>query len=252
MNYQKNTHFYHLFSVFLILLIGLLPPTFKAKNKVLSISNTQGALLLTVLENYSLSSLQNSEEAAFHLCDISHRFIQDPNHRNRIQEYLDSLRSLRQDRDTRIAMEISGNKRANSYLTELHTAKMLFRLATAQFVGNLFNPNFDGENHRFFSKARISEMFPDLQMKSKGYLIDWKVIIAGAAIDFEATPVSTEKKRLRSFLLTYEKGIISLFGGYLSGERVVLDDPRISKLDLANLFLRETNRFDTSMDLIGF
>jgi len=199
-----------------------------------AISYDQGEKLLTILHTLGIAGLRNSVEFAFHLCDLGLSFISDPEQQKKIDGYLGELRILRKNRDDAIFEEVSFRKLPHSYITELEAVKLLYRLAAAQMVGNLFDSSFNGEKFRFFSAAEMGNMFPGLSTDKEGYQVQWEVIIEGTMIDFEAVPVSEGNEELRPFLLSFDKGFTFLFTGNLLDGRIVIDKSQASKIDLNN------------------
>lgn len=195
-----------------------------------SISEHQGEQLLRILQNLGMAGFRNSEEAAFHLADLSIGYLNDPKQTEKVKEFLKITTPLRKQRDQKVLGQLRGeNIPPDGY----ESAKLLFRFAAAQWIANLLNENFDGDQFEFFSPEGLKSKIPGIDLDLSGYSMEWKEIIPGQWLDLCAEPKIYGRNGFRSFCLAFERGHFDLIGGDFKGGKIDLLNQNIAgKLEL--------------------
>lgn len=200
------------------------------------IRKPQGDLLLRVLDTYRMAGFKNGEEFVYHLCQLSLERLGDAAQREKTADILDDLEPLIQNRNIILTDPSSFPNISEVLIAELKAVRKLYQFAAAQLVANLTDDSFDGERYRFLTLAEVGRYFPEIELNVGGYRLDWEIIIEGAMIDLEAVP---ENREWRSFLLTFEKGFVSLFAGNFKGESVDPYGNGTTQPELRKWFLSE-------------
>lgn len=185
-----------------------------------TIAERQGELLLRILESYGTTGEPNSLEAAFHLCELAAPQLAEASQRHTIQERLDRIRTLRQERNRSVAARIKKSNRPRAHSNEYHAAQFLFRLISGQLVHNLHDENFDGEAYNFLTEDSLRQRFAGSEPGPPGYKISCSTTVRGTAFDCCAAPEDYPAGGVRSFCVMFEKGHWSLMGGDFKGQPV--------------------------------
>lgn len=200
-----------------------------------AISNSKGKELIKIIENLGNSAFQNSEEFAFHLCELAVEHLKDPVSRRKIRNYLYLLATVRKVRDQKMKRTLTGNTFFSIYCSELQAAKLLYRLAAASLLSSLILGKEDlkvPEN----TEKMVRQLFPGITWKVSGYKLEWQEMFSGEELHLETIPIRYSRDGFRSFLLIYNKGIVTLYASDFDGKKVDLSKKRTKKIHLRKFF----------------
>jgi hypothetical protein len=200
-----------------------------------AISNSKGKELLEIIKNLGNSAFQNSEEYAFHLCELAVERLQNPVHQRKIRDYLYLLATVRKVRDQKMKRTLSGKMFFSIYSSEFQAAKLLYRFAAASLLSSLILGKEDlivPEN----TKKMVRQLFPGITRKVPGYKLEWQEMFKGEELHLNAIPIRYSRDGFRSFLFIYNKGIVTLYAGDFGGSKVDLSKKRTKKIHLRKFF----------------
>ena len=176
-----------------------------------SLSFERSQALLELLDNFGKAGLPNTEELAFHLCDLALPLTQAAQHKAQLGSYLEGIEPMR----------LSGQKLAEQPAAAqngLRTARQLYRIAAAEILANYLNQDWGGTDFTFLPQDQLTAVFAQLDLQTPGYQVQWQLLVGGRWLILSAVPVTYPDSGKLSMELNLDNGIASLRGGDLGGK----------------------------------